>query len=642
MMLDKIAEMEQRLLDIEMLMADPEVATDSARLMALGKERSSLEPVVASYRAYQQTEQALREAQAIVQEAGDADLVALAQEEIATLEERQATLEEELKLAMSPKDPTDDRNVFVEIRAAAGGEEAALFAAELYRMYTRYAQNRSWEVELIDSRETGIGGFKEIVFEVKGRGAYSRLKHESGGHRVQRVPATESSGRLHTSTVTVAVIPEAEDVEVDLRDEDIRIDVFHAGGHGGQNVNKVATAVRITHLPTGIVAVCQDERSQLRNKQKAMAVVKARLLDRVTQEQQQGISQNRRLQVGTGERSEKVRTYNFPQDRVTDHRINLTLHNIPGIIDGGLDPLVEPLMARGAGATDGGICGMTATIGDATLQTRRALEQGGVSEAPLEAELLVAMTLGISRSRLYASLPDEFQGSCRQPLKELIRRRLLREPIAYLLGKREFYGLELAVGPGVFVPRPETELLVEQAIYVVEARFPKGNAIIADVGTGSGAVAVSLAANLPDSYLYATDVSQTALATAQSNAEGHKVRQRIDFQLGDLLEPLTSPVDIVVANLPYISSDAIPTLEPEISRFEPREALDGGHDGLDLVRRLLHQAPKHLGPAATILLELDPDQMNAASSTALEVFPEARLRLFKDLAGLERVLAVQC
>ena len=345
-MLDRIAQMEQRLLDIETLMADPEVATDSTRLMALGKERSSLEPAVVSYRVYQRTEQALREARAIVQEAGDADLVALAQEEIATLEERQATLEEELKLAMSPKNPIDDRDVFVEIRAAAGGEEAALFAAELYRMYTRYAQIRGWEVELIDSRETGIGGFKEIVFEVRGGGAYSRLKHESGGHRVQRVPATESSGRLHTSTVTVAVIPEAEDVEVDLKDEDLRIDVFHAGGHGGQNVNKVATAVRITHLPTGIVAVCQDERSQLRNKQKAMAVVKARLLDKVTQEQHQEISQNRRSQVGTGERSEKVRTYNFPQDRVTDHRINLTLHNIPGIIGGGLDALVEPLMAR--------------------------------------------------------------------------------------------------------------------------------------------------------------------------------------------------------------------------------------------------------------------------------------------------------
>ena len=344
-MLEKVAQLEQRYLDIEGLMADPEVATDSVRLMDLAKERASLESTVATYRAYQQSLQATDEAQAILQEAGDPDLVALAQEEIATLKERMASLEEELRVTLSPKDPADDRDVIVEIRAAAGGEEAALFAAELYRMYTRYALSRRWGVELIDARESGIGGFKEIVFEVKGRNVYSRLKHESGGHRVQRIPVTESSGRLQSSTVTVAVLPEAEDVEVDLKDEDMRIDIYHAGGHGGQNVNKVATAIRITHLATGIVAICQDERSQLRNKQKAMAVLKARLLDRATREQQQSISQDRRSQVGTGDRAEKVRTYNFPQDRMTDHRINLTLHNLPGIMDGGLDPLIDPLIA---------------------------------------------------------------------------------------------------------------------------------------------------------------------------------------------------------------------------------------------------------------------------------------------------------
>jgi peptide chain release factor 1 len=343
-MLDKIAQMEQRHRDIELLMADPEVATDLERLIALGKERAYLDPIINSYSVYMKTSKSLIEAQAIVKEGGDTDLLALAREEISILEERQLELEKELELALLSNDPIDERDVFVEIRAAVGGDEAALFAAELYRMYVRHAQNNGWQVELIDARETGIGGFKEIVFGVKGRGAYSKLKHESGGHRVQRVPATESSGRLHTSTVTVAVIPEAEDVEVDLKDEDLRIDIFHAGGAGGQNVNKVATAVRITHTPTGIVAVCQDERSQLRNKQKAMAVVKARLLDKVKREHEQEISSNRRLQVGTGERSEKIRTYNFPQDRVTDHRINLTLHNIPGILDGDLDKLVEPLI----------------------------------------------------------------------------------------------------------------------------------------------------------------------------------------------------------------------------------------------------------------------------------------------------------
>ena len=344
-MLERLADKELRYLEIERLMAAPEVATDSARLTNLSKEHASLELVVATYRAYQGTLQALKEAQAILQEDSDPGLLALAQEEVASHEQKQAALEEKLKIALTPKDPIDDRDVFVEIRSAAGGKEAALFAAELYRMYTRYAQSLGWEVELVDSRESGIGGFKEIIFEVRGRGVYSRLKYESGGHRVQRVPMTESSGRLHTSTATVAVLPEAEDVELDLKEEDLRIDIFHAGGHGGQNVNKVATAVRINHLPTGIVAVCQDERSQLRNKQKAMAVLKARLLDRATRERQQAIGQERRSQVGTGERSEKGRTYNFPQDRVTDHRINLTLHNLPAILDGGLDPLIEPHVA---------------------------------------------------------------------------------------------------------------------------------------------------------------------------------------------------------------------------------------------------------------------------------------------------------
>ena len=327
-------------------MATPDVATDFVLLAELGKEHSALEAAVTTYREYQRILQAQEEARAIVEEGGDPELTTLAQEELRTLEERQAALVEEVRLALLPEDPKDERDIIVEIRAAAGGEEAALFVATLYRMYTRYAQGRGWEVELIDTHETSIRGFKEIVFEVRGLGAYSRLKHESGVHRVQRVPVTESSGRLHTSTVTVAVLPEAEDVEVDLKEEELRIDIFHAGGHGGQNVNKVATAVRITHLPTGITAVCQDERSQLRNKQRALAVLKARLLDRALQRQRQEITEDRRSQVGSGERAEKARTYNYPQDRVTDHRIGLSLHNLEAVLAGGLDPLIEPLVAE--------------------------------------------------------------------------------------------------------------------------------------------------------------------------------------------------------------------------------------------------------------------------------------------------------
>ena len=344
--LEKLEQLEKRHQEIEELMASPAVATDPAKLTGLAKEHASLESVVNTYHEYLKTLEALEETRGILVEDSDPELKTMAQEELDALEERRLVLDGRLQEALLPRDPQDERDIFVEIRAAAGGDEAALFAADLYRMYTRYAQAKGWTVDLVDASETGIKGFKEIIFEVKGRGVYSRLKHESGVHRVQRVPVTESSGRLHSSTVTVAVLPEAEDVELAVAEEDLRIDIFHAGGHGGQNVNKVATAVRITHLPTGIMAVCQDERSQLRNKQKAMAVLRARLLAIAVQQQQQEISQDRRSQVGTGERSEKARTYNYPQDRITDHRIGLTLHSLEAVLGGDLDPIIDPLIKQ--------------------------------------------------------------------------------------------------------------------------------------------------------------------------------------------------------------------------------------------------------------------------------------------------------
>jgi peptide chain release factor 1 len=279
--------------------------------------------------------------------AGDADaeIAALARDEMETLSARRADLEARLKLALVPKDPRDDRNVIFEIRGGTGGDEAALFAADLYRMYSRYADRRGWSTEMLSASPIGIGGLKEVIFEVRGGGAYSRLKYESGVHRVQRVPATEAQGRIHTSTATVAVLPEAEEVEIAISEADLRIDIFHSGGAGGQNVNKVATAVRITHKPTGIVVVCQDERSQLKNRTKAMAVLRARLLDQAQNEQAEEIAGARRKQVGSGDRSEKIRTYNFPQDRVTDHRINASFHNLPRVLDGELDALIDAVSA---------------------------------------------------------------------------------------------------------------------------------------------------------------------------------------------------------------------------------------------------------------------------------------------------------
>jgi peptide chain release factor 1 len=342
-MLDRLAEIEKRYEELTREMARPEVASDIKRLQVLARERASVEDLVNDYRQYQATTRSLKETRAMLQDELDEEMKALAKQEIESLEAKQEHLLSELRLGLLPRDENDEKDVIVEIRAGAGGDEAALFAADLFRMYSRYAQSKGWAVDIIDSNESSIGGFKEIIFEVKGRGAFSRLKYERGVHRVQRVPVTESSGRIHTSTATVAVLPEASEVEISINPDDLRTDIFHSGGAGGQNVNKVATAVRITHLPTGIVAVCQDERSQLRNRQKAMAVLRARLLDIEQRKQEAAITEQRRSQVGTGDRSEKIRTYNFPQDRITDHRIGLTLHNLPQVMEGELDRLIDTL-----------------------------------------------------------------------------------------------------------------------------------------------------------------------------------------------------------------------------------------------------------------------------------------------------------
>lgn len=342
-MLDQLAKIEEQYQELEKQIATPAVASDLKQLQILAQEKASLESLVKKYRQYKETAKTLEETKALLAEELDEGMKALVTQEIESLESQLGGQLQELKLALLPKDANDDRDIIVEVRAGTGGEEAGLFAADLFRMYSRYAQAKGWGIDIIDVNETAIGGVKEIIFEIKGKGAFSRFKYERGVHRVQRVPTTESSGRIHTSTATVAVLPEAKEVDIDIHPSDLKVDIFHSSGAGGQNVNKVATAVRITHLPTGIVTVCQDERSQLRNKTKAMSVLRARLLD-IEQHKQAGeITEQRRSQVGTGERAEKIRTYNFPQDRVTDHRIGLTLHNLPGIMAGELDELIDAI-----------------------------------------------------------------------------------------------------------------------------------------------------------------------------------------------------------------------------------------------------------------------------------------------------------
>lgn len=343
-MLDKLHAVEEKYRELESLISDPAALADMPKWQKLSREHAQLAPVVETYREYKKVREGLLEAKAIFDDNPDADMRRLAEDEIAELRPRLEALERELPILLLPKDPNDAKNVIVEIRGGVGGEEAALFAGDLFRMYARYAERRGWRVDVIDKNATEIGGFKEISFSVDGAGAYSFLKYESGTHRVQRVPVTESSGRIHTSAVTVAVLPEAEEVEVEIAPADLRIDTYCASGAGGQYVNRTETAIRITHLPTGIVVQCQDEKSQLKNKEKAMRVLRARILEAVREEQAATVAADRKSQVGSGDRSERIRTYNFPQGRVTDHRIGLTLHKLAAVLDGDLDELLAALI----------------------------------------------------------------------------------------------------------------------------------------------------------------------------------------------------------------------------------------------------------------------------------------------------------
>jgi peptide chain release factor 1 len=344
-MFDRLREIERRYEELERQVADPAVIANRREFARVAKERSQLEETVLAWRERQRMAQELEEHRELAQ-GKDADLRELARAELPALESRIAALDGTLKQLLIPRDPNDERNTVVEIRAGTGGDEASLFAAELFRMYTRFAERQGWRVEVLSSSPTGLGGFKEVIALVQGKGAFSRLKFEGGVHRVQRVPVTETQGRIHTSAVTVAVLPEAEDVEIDLADKDLRVDVYRSSGPGGQSVNTTDSAVRVTHLPTGLVVTCQDEKSQHKNKAKALKILRARLLERAQQEQQSEIAANRKAMVGSGDRSEKIRTYNFPQSRVTDHRVNLTLHTLDRVLDGELGPIVDALVTR--------------------------------------------------------------------------------------------------------------------------------------------------------------------------------------------------------------------------------------------------------------------------------------------------------
>lgn len=343
-MFDRLAAVEARYEKLNELLSDPDIVSDTNKLREYSKEQSDIQETVEKYREYKEVKEQLTDAKAMLEEKLDAEMREMVKEEINELEDQIEDLEERLHVLLLPKDPNDDKNVIMEIRGAAGGDEAALFAGDLYRMYSRFAEHQGWKTEVMDTNSTGVGGYKEIIFMISGKGAYSKLKFENGAHRVQRVPETESGGRIHTSTATVAVLPEAEEVEVEIHEKDIRVDTFASSGPGGQSVNTTMSAVRLTHLPTGTVVSCQDEKSQIKNKEKAMKVLRARVYDKFQREVQAEYDQNRKQAVGTGDRSERIRTYNFPQNRVTDHRIGLTIQKLDQILTGKLDEVIDALI----------------------------------------------------------------------------------------------------------------------------------------------------------------------------------------------------------------------------------------------------------------------------------------------------------
>lgn len=342
--LDRLQAVENRYEKLNELLSDPAIISDSNKLREYSKEQSDIQETVEVYREYKDVREQLKDAKAMLEDKLDAEMREMVKEEVSELESQEKTLSERLKILLVPKDPNDDKNVIVEVRGAAGGDEAALFAGDLYRMYSRYAEVQGWKTEIIEASYTELGGYKEIIFMINGKGAFAKLKFENGAHRVQRVPETESGGRIHTSTATVAVLPEAEEVEIDIHEKDVRVDTFASSGPGGQSVNTTMSAVRLTHLPTGVVVSCQDEKSQIKNKEKAMKVLRARVYDKFRQEAQAEYDQNRKQAVGTGDRSERIRTYNFPQNRVTDHRIGLTIQKLDQILQGKLDDFINALV----------------------------------------------------------------------------------------------------------------------------------------------------------------------------------------------------------------------------------------------------------------------------------------------------------
>ena len=539
---------------------------------------------------------------------------------VADYEAEVARLEEELKLALAERDPADDKDVIVEIRGGEGGEEGKLWAGDLAKLLQRYAERRGFKWEEIEVAPSDTGGLKEGTFAIKGDGAYSIFKFEGGTHRVQRVPETESQGRIHTSTATVAVMPEAEDVDVDVEESDLKIDVYRSSGPGGQSVNTTDSAVRITHVPTGIVVAMQDERSQLQNREKAMRVLRARIFEAERERQAAEQAATRSAQVGSGGRAEKIRTYNFPQSRVTDHRVKL---NVP------LEQVLAGLARRFHRRADRRRATPRAravNLGEVLAGATGYLAERGVESPRVDAEHLISRALGLSRIELYTQHDRPLSESERAAARELVARRGRREPLAYVLGDWDFRHLTLKTDARALIPRPETELVVERCLALLDTvAGPR----VVDVGTGTGAIALALAHELPDAIVTATDISADALVLARENARANGLG--VTFVESDLLAGVDGTFDLVVSNPPYVRLGEVDTLEPEVRDWEPRGALvDEGQ-----TERLAAEARDRLD--GVLVLEVHAEHAGGVVD-ALTALGYNGAAISLDLSGRERIV----
>ena len=533
------------------------------------KEYSNLGNVISFAKKYLNFDKEKSDLDQIIKDKkNDAEIIEMAKRDLDELKDKKKEYENRLKIFLLPKDEDDDKNAIVEIRAGTGGLEASLFCADLFKMYEKVCSKKKWKLEIINISKSEAGGFKEVIFSVSGNDIYSYLKYESGVHRVQRIPKTETQGRVHTSASTVAVLPEAEEVDIQIKESDLRVDVFRAGGPGGQSVNTTDSAVRITHIPSGVVVSQQDEKSQHKNKAKALKILRSRVYEAEKNKKDKERSADRKNQIGSGDRSERIRTYNFPQGRVTDHRINLTLHKLDEFLSGEIhEEMNQELRLK---EQDIKLKTYLMEILEIINKSSELHKKKNIQSHKLDSELLLSKVLKKTREELIINQNQKVDREKIYNFNKLVKRRSLREPIAYILNKKEFWSKEFKVNKHVLVPRPETELMVELIIKTLRNNKKKMNML--DIGTGTGCILISILSELELCTGVGIDISKQAIMLAKKNALKHKLNKRVKFYTRSVDDSFSQNYDLIVSNPPYIKKNEIINLQDDIKKYEPKLA----------------------------------------------------------------------